>query len=198
MSTPYSDPLSESGLFIAEPFESPLYEIVNGQRLELPPTGAYESLLASQLLVHVGPFARDRSFGRAAAELLFILRAEPALQRRPDVAFVSYGRWPADRRVPRTNAWDVVPNLAVEVVSQSNTADDIPTRVREYFEAGVELVWILFPVESLVYVYDSPLAVRVLTRNDTIDGGKVLPGFQLPLASLFDEEANDEQRAPDR
>ena len=59
---------------------------------------------------------------------LFRLRSEPNLQRRPDAAFVSFDRWPKAWRIPQANAWDVVPDLAVEVVSPTNLAEEIPTR----------------------------------------------------------------------
>ncbi|WP_435009421.1 Uma2 family endonuclease [Tundrisphaera lichenicola] len=89
-------------------------------------------------------------------------------------------------RTPSVNAWDVVPDLAVEVVSPTNHAEEIPTKVREYFEAGVRRVWVLHLHESLVYEYDSPRAIRVLDRQDTLEGGVVLPGFRLALADLFE------------
>ncbi len=58
-------------------------------------------------------------------------------------------------------------------------------KVEEYFRAGVERVWVVFPGAKKVYVYESPTSVRILTAADTLDGGPVLPGFQLPLANLF-------------
>jgi len=58
-------------------------------------------------------------------------------QRRPDVAYVSYDRWPRQRRVPRTQAWAVVPELVVEVISPSNTFEEVVNKVREYFRASV-------------------------------------------------------------
>ena len=68
-------------------------------------------------------------------------------------------------------------------------------KAEHYFRAGVELVWVVYPQPGEVYVYESPVAVRVLTRADLLDGGKVLPGFQLALAELFeDETATDEAK----
>src|SRR5581483_2334226 len=109
-------------------------------------------------------------------------------QRRPDRAFVSSQRWPHNRRPLRgDNAGKVVPNLAAEVVSPTNTVDEILTKVHDYFRAGVELVWVICPDSAEIYVYESPSNVRVLTRNDVRDGGKVLPGFQTSLAELFQD-----------
>jgi Uma2 family endonuclease len=117
-------------------------------------------------------------------------------KRRPDVAFVSYERWPRQRRVPRAEAWDVVPNLAVEVVSPSDGGADIVDKVSEYFGVGVECVWVIFPSQEQVYVYESPSRVRILTRVDTLCGEPVLPHFRLPLTALFDEVEEAEPARP--
>ncbi|HJT76993.1 MAG TPA: Uma2 family endonuclease [Gemmataceae bacterium] len=168
-----------------------LYEVVNGQRVELPPMGAYETDLASVLTQLLGAFARAQNRGRVEAEMLFLIDQAAELQRRPDVAFVSYERWPRNRRVPRTAAWNVVPELAIEVVSPSNTAEGSVVKVQEYFRAGVQRVWVVFPDIEQVYAYDSPTAVRILVRSDELDGDPVLPGFRLPLATLFEAEATE-------
>jgi Uma2 family endonuclease len=164
-----------------------LYEVVNGQHVELPPMGAFESSLASELHAFVHQCAKSKGLGRAVMEVLFLLSASAGLRRRPDVAFVSYERWPRRRRVPRQEAWDVVPELAVEVVSATNTAEEILAKVREYFQAGSKRVWVVYPAEEQVYVYQSPTQNRILARGDDLDGEDILPGFRLPLAELFEE-----------
>src|SRR2546430_17309261 len=88
-----------------------LYEVVNGERVELA-VGAYEIGIAAELLGYLRPFARTRKLGRAVAEMLFLLVV--GSKRRPDVAVVSYARWPRDRRIPPGETWDVVTDLAVE------------------------------------------------------------------------------------
>jgi Uma2 family endonuclease len=115
------------------------------------------------------------------------MKKDPSRNRRPDLAFVSSDRWPADRpKSSRDNAWDVVPDLAVEVISPYDRANEQLKKVLEYFEAGVRLVWVVFPEWRVIHVYESPTQIRVLTEADTLDGGPVLPGFQLPLDRLFD------------
>ena len=94
---------------------------------------------------------------------------------------------PADVLLMREALATRFPNVAIEVVSRTNTADGILAKIHDYFEAGVELVWVIYPVICEVYVYQSPQNVRVLTRNDRIDGGKVLPEFQLALSDLFED-----------
>ena len=72
--------------------DEPLYEIVNGQRVELPPMSAYAMWLASRLHIRLGLYAEDKELGVSVAEMLFMLDAEHNLRRRPDVAFVSTAR----------------------------------------------------------------------------------------------------------
>jgi Uma2 family endonuclease len=116
------------------------YEVVDGQVLDNPPMGARESLLASFLQELMGPIASSNRLGRVVTETLFLLDRSRNLKRRPDLAFISAARWPLKRQVPRTEAWDVIPDLTVEVISQSNTADQIMKKIDEYFQAGVRSV----------------------------------------------------------
>ena len=158
--------------------------------------GAYEVRLATVLALHVENFARQHRLGRAVQEMLFDLGATIQRKRRPDVAFVSYDRWPQQQRVPHTEAWEVVPNLAVEVVSRTDRADDLMNKIAEYFRAGVEGVWVVFPSQEQIHVYESPTSVRILTRADALRGEPVLPHFQLPVAALFDEVEETESSQP--
>lgn len=105
--------------------------------------------------------------------------------RRPDVAFVPYSRWSRNRPIPDTNAWPVLPDLCVEVVSPTDRAEEVREKVAEYFEAGVRLVWVIDPRAQLIDVYESASQVRTLHRSDRLDGGVVVTGFQVPLADLF-------------
>ena len=158
--------------------------------------GAYDVRLATILTVHLETFARQHQLGRTVSEMLFDLGPTVRRKRRPDVAFVSYERWPRQRRVPRTEAWEVVPNLAVEVVSPSDRGNDIVDKVSEYFSVGVECVWVVFPSQEQVYIYESPSRVRILTRADELRGEPVLPHFRLPLTALFDEVEEAEPARP--
>jgi Uma2 family endonuclease len=121
--------------------------------------------------------------------MLYRIDQAKDLQRRPDVSFVSHARWPIRRRVPDVPVWDLVPDLAIEVVSPSNSANDVQKRIHEYFNAGVIRVWVVYPEEREVYVYSSPKQIQVLQIGDDLDGGELLPGFRLPLAALFEDEA---------
>jgi Uma2 family endonuclease len=161
------------------------YEVVNGKRVELPPMSAYEVHIASRLLRFLGNHADQANLGHTEGEMLFLLDAARELERRPDVAFVSFQHWPQDRLVPRTSAWDVVPDVIVEVVSATNYAVELLLKVKEYLQAGVREVWLVYPGIEQVYVYQSPAAIRVWTRSEELQNSVVFPQLRLPVALVF-------------
>ncbi|HMB08628.1 MAG TPA: Uma2 family endonuclease [Isosphaeraceae bacterium] len=172
---------------IAPPKEDMLYEVVNGQVVERT-MGADSTWIASMLNQILGSFALTHQLGRAVVEMRFRIDRAKDLQRRPDMAFVPFDRWPRSRQVPEGATWDVVPDLAVEIISPSNTADGVMAKVEEYFRAGPRLVWAIDPNQCQVYAYESPTSVRILQVGDDLDGGAVVPGFRLPIAVLFEDE----------
>jgi Uma2 family endonuclease len=162
-----------------------LYEIVNGERREIPHMGAISGTIASFLLHYMNAFAIPKRLGFAVVEVLFQLRPDRP-QRRPDLAFLSYERWrPPSFPLEDPPAFEVVPNLAVEVVSPTNAALEIEDKIHNYFEAGVELVWVIHPRHCRIYVHEPENRVHVRGEKDELDGGKVLPGFRLKIADLF-------------
>ncbi len=172
--------------------DADLYEVIDGQRVALPPMGILAVWVASQIHLFLGSYGLTKKAGRALCEALFHLPLVRPRDRRPDVAFVTYQRWPKNRPIPPTdNAWDVVPDLAVEVVSPTDTAEELRAKIGEYFQAGVRLVWVVFPLGPEIHVYESPTQILILTTADTLDGGAVLPGFQLILAELFAETGDN-------
>jgi Uma2 family endonuclease len=163
-----------------------LYEVIDGRVVEKP-MGAYECWLAAWICKQLDRFLDNTPLGRAVPEMIFDLRPTVDRERRPDVAFVSFERWARNRGVPRTRSWAVVPELAIEVVSLTNTADEVAEKLEEYFLLGVRIVWVVYPRQSMVYAYTSPKEVRVLTMGDVLDGGDVLPGFRLPVEKIFEQ-----------
>ena len=113
-----------------------LYEVVDGQILEKN-MGSRENEIATILGGYLFQFARANRLGRALVEFVFRIIVEENMQRRPDVAFVSHARWPYNRRVPDVPVWDMVPDLAIEVISPSNSASAVHRKVHDYFKAGV-------------------------------------------------------------
>ena len=183
-------PIGRSVVDPAEVASEEAYEVVDGRILEWPEMGVYPGEVASILQIYLGAFVRQQGLGRALIETKFYTK--PRIKRRPDVAFVSFAKWPKGRRSPNTDAWDVVPNLAVEVVSMTDKAWDVLAKVREYFDAGVEAVWLIYPNLETIHVYSSFSRIEVLTREQTLDGAALIPGFRLALADLFEGEAEPE------
>lgn len=162
--------------------EGRLFELVEGVLVEKA-MGYEESelglLIGSLLLAFVRPRRLGHVTGADGAMQLF-----PGLVRIPDVAFVSAVRLPVGKR-PRAPIPDLVPDLAVEVLSKSNTSKEIRRKLGEYFGAGVRLVWIVDPRRQTVRVHTIPGRSTTLGIDDTLDGGEVLPGFRLELRELF-------------
>ena len=168
------------------PDDPPFFEIIDGKVVEAPPMSSYAIRIANSLAHQINTHSDKLYLGEAVVEQLFNLRLTLDRNRRPDVGFVSYQRWPKDRPQPTEgDIWDVVPDLMVEVISPSDKAEELLTKIREYFEAGARQVWAIYPRERLAYLYDSPVKLRIITDGDDLIGGDVIPGFQLPLARLF-------------
>jgi Uma2 family endonuclease len=163
-----------------------LYEVVSGRIVEKT-VGVYEAWLAGVVFGALDTYLKANPHGRAVPETIFDFRPAIDRERRPDVALVSFDRWARDRRIPQTRSWAVVPDLAVEIVNPSNTADEVAEKLEEYFKVGVRLVWVVYPRQLKVYAYSSPTELRVLALGDELDGGDVLPGFHLALSSLFEQ-----------
>ena len=174
----------------AEPMETDeaFYETVHGQRVEMPPMSVGAAMTASRIGFALNAFARPKRLGEAFTELLIHLPLpeDASRDRRPDVSFFAFPRSPSTMSgVPNVNAWDVVPDLAIEVTSPSDRAEAQRQKVIEYFRAGVRLVWVVYPNQRLIDVYESPTTIRVVRPDDTLTGDPILPGFQLVLADLF-------------
>jgi Uma2 family endonuclease len=165
------------------------YEIVNGEIQELPPMSFYATEVANRLKWAIDRFLQKEDCGRCRIELLFKipLPEDRSRNRQPDLVFVSHDRWPKNRPIPFTgNALDVVPDIAAEVVSPGDTADELIAKAREYLRGGVRLVWIVYPLAQEIHAYwPGANSIRVYAAADELDAGDILPGFHSPVAELF-------------
>ena len=159
-------------------------ELIEGTLVEKA-VGLEESFLAFWLGTLLNQFVIPRNLGMVTGEAGFMeLPGGPV--RGPDVAFTSWDRM-ANRQRPSDPVPELAPDLAVEVLSRSNTRGEMQRKRGEYFRAGVRLVWEIDPRARTVRVYTSETAYTDLTAADTLDGGAVLPGFAVPVADLFAE-----------
>jgi len=167
-----------------------IYELIDNTLVEKA-MGWQESLLA-MVLVHwlqifldnhklgviTGPDGLSRLFGDTV--------------RGPDVAFVSWSRMPGGV-LPIEPVPHLIPDFVIEVLSISNTRSEMARKRREYFQAGVRIVWMVDPRRRTVAVFTSPETFKIVDEDGCLDGGDVLPGWRVDLASLF---ATLDQRGP--
>jgi len=123
--------------------DDPFYEVVEGLVVRSLSMGASETEIAFLIAFALNQIVKPQKLGKVVIELLFRIDAKGKLKRRPDLAFVSAKKWPVGRRVPKGEAWDMVPDLAVEVVSESNSAQGVIQQVVYYLSAGSRLVWVV-------------------------------------------------------
>jgi Uma2 family endonuclease len=162
--------------------ENRLCELVDGTLVEKP-MGFLESCLASELIRLLGNFVAENDLGIVSAPD-GTLRLMSGLVRMPDVAFVSWKQLP-DRKFPNEPIASLIPELAVEVLSESNTRGEMKRKLGEYFSTGTQLVWIVDPIKRTVDVHTAADRFTRLKEGETLDGGALLLGFRLPLKQLF-------------
>jgi Uma2 family endonuclease len=175
---------TEEDVLKIEAKENRLCELVDGVLVEKP-MGYVESILAGAILSFLREFVVPRNLGHVSGAD-GMMRLFPGLVRIPDVAFASWERFPGGK-LPESAIPDLAPDLAVEVLSSTNTPDEMRRKRREYFDAGVKLVWIVDPRRRSVAVFTSADDGPELFEPDTLSGGEVLPGFSLAVTNLFSE-----------
>jgi len=147
--------------------------------------GFSESRLASLLIIYLGAFVQRGKLGIVAGEGS-MTRLFPGRLRIPDVAFVSRERF-SRRKKRHETILEFAPDLVVEILSKSNTRREMEQKLRDYFYGGTRLVWYIDPKKRIVRAYTGPGEMTILTEDQTLDGGDVVPGFALPLRDLFAE-----------
>jgi Uma2 family endonuclease len=158
-------------------------ELVRGQVVREPPSGFEHGEIAFHIGSILHAFVRENHLGRVVGtDTGFVLFDEPPTVRAPDVAFVREEQVAFDRK----GFAPLAPDLAVEVVSPSNTMSEIHEKILDYLGAGSRLVWVVDPVSRTVVIYRSRDEIRLITKDGEIDGGDVLSGFRLKVSELFE------------
>ncbi len=160
-----------------------LCELIDGVLVEKA-MGNNESLLAGLIIHFLWDYLRANKLGAVFGEAGYV-RIRVGRIRIPDVSFVPWGHLKKNE-LKEKRIIDAVPTLAVEVLSESNTRKEMEDKLDDYFHAGVKLVWYVDPDTETVDVYTSRKRKRTLDVTQSLDGGKVLPGFSLPIRELFE------------
>jgi Uma2 family endonuclease len=162
--------------------EDKLFEFIGGEIVEVP-SNLYTSFIASIILTALMNFVMPRKLGFVTGEQGgYIVQGE---RYAPDVAFISNVKQP---KLTRGGYNPNPPDLAVEVVSPSDKKQKLTIKISNYLAAGA-VVWVVYPDTQEVQVHTPGQTVKVLTTDDMLDGGSVLPDFKLAVANLFPEEA---------
>lgn len=160
-------------------------ELVEGRIVEMSHPKPIHAIVATELgfalKLHVTKHGLGIVFSH---ELGFVLERRPIGRdtvRGIDISFLSTER--TSGLLP--DSWfEGAPDLAVEVMSPSNTVSDINLKIRQLLEAGAQAVWVVDPVTRAVHVHTAQ-GIRVFNENDSLSGGEVLPGFRIPVADIF-------------
>ena len=160
------------------------YELLRGELHQIAPAGDEHGELAMVAGGHLWQHVKTYDLGRVhAAETGFILSRNPDTVRAPDAASVSQQR--IDETGPVSGYRPGPPDLAVEVISPNDTYSYVDDKVIEWLEAGTRMVVVVNPRRQTVTVYRSLSDIVILTKDDVLDGGDVVPGWSLPLGELF-------------
>jgi Uma2 family endonuclease len=160
----------------------PICELVDSVLVEKA-MGNRESLLGLYIGSLIRAFADEQDLGVVLGEAGHLRLAGGQL-RAPDATFIPWSSFP-EEELPEEAYWSVAPGLIVEVMSPDNTRAEIDRKLAEFFDAGCKLAWVIDPRAKSAKVYTSAKRCKELDASGVLDGGKVLPGFKLPLAELF-------------
>ncbi len=160
------------------------YELVRGELIKIPPAGHMSSFremrVGSRLAVYVDENRLGRVYGASGG---FTLAIGPDTVLAPDAAFVRQER--VDAVGDGDGYFPGAPDLVVEIISPSDRYTEVVEKVEEWFNAGTLMVIVVNPRNRTVRVHRSPTNSVLLTEVDTLDGGDVVPGWELPVADIF-------------
>jgi len=180
MATVISAPLTIEE-FARLPKDGACHEMNAGELLTLPPPKLLYSGIASTIHFKLQAFLDPLGTSKALSEAGYILSREPLTIRQSDISVVARERI---RNTDPDNYVEGAPELAVEIVSPSDSAEDLEIKTKQYLQNGAQQVWILHPRTRTVHVFSGSDAI-ILNENQVLEGGRVLPGFAVPVASLF-------------
>jgi Uma2 family endonuclease len=160
------------------------FELIRGEIIEMPSPKNLHNLIAFEIAYYLRKFNLEvHSLGYVLGDNTDYILSEDTLLK-PDASFVSF-----DRVTELPDYFEFAPDLAVEVISPSNTEREIRLKTELYFEHGGRMVWVIYPEEKTVYVMkpapNNTIISRKLTVNDVLDGGDILTGFQVPVRDIF-------------
>ncbi len=161
------------------------HELVRGELRTMAPAGFNHGVVINQLAFLLTQHVKANRLGRVTgAETGFVLSRNPDTVRGPDIGFVSMERVKVAGRPEKF--WEGAPDLAVEIVSPSDTVDEVEGKVDDYLAAGTPLVWVVSPRRKTVTTYRANRKPHVVAEGDMLSGEEVVAGFEIPVVAIFE------------
>jgi Uma2 family endonuclease len=158
------------------------YDLVDGM-VEEKHMGSLSSWVGGELYAHLRDYCRAHNFGWVwHADAGFDCFSSNTV-RFPDVAVMQFGRLP-NEELPDGHI-EIAPDLAAEIISPNDRIDDLERKLLDYRQAGVQLVWLIYPALRIARVHRPDRTITELAETDVLTGEKVLPGFQVLISALF-------------
>lgn len=157
--------------------------LIRGEVIERMPPGARHGVIATAFSLRLGIWAAKQRAGIVGTESGFILARDPDVVRGPDVYFMRAERLP-EGGIPEA-FWTLAPDLAVEVVSPSETAEEVRETVRDFLSAGTALVWVVYSRTREVIAHTPDGLARTFRESDLLSDSAILPGFAHPVGEFF-------------
>jgi len=184
LETPAEEKVLNDAEFMALNRDGHRYEIVNGELIDMGNSGAKHGYVCSVLMILLGGYVHIQKLG-AMFDSSTAFKMKSGNKRSPDLSFMAKERLQGLDELP-DGFLEGAPDLAVEILSPSNTVEEIHNKLVEYFDNGSRLVWVINPKEKYVLVYRSSQEPdRLLKSIDSLDGEEIVPGFSLAIAELF-------------
>lgn len=155
-------------------------ELIRGELRMLTFHGAEHGRIAAKVATSIANHVDSHGLGTLCAGSGFVLSRDPDTVRAPDIAFIR-----ADRRAAGTGYFEGAPDLAVEVLSSDDEPAYVQGKVEDWIKAGTSAVWVVDTRAHTMTVHEPRSHARKLKGQDTLRGGSVLPGFELPVATVF-------------
>lgn len=179
--------MATTALITAEEFEqmpdTEHTELVRGELIQMSPPGREHAWLQLRLGQFLGAYVDEHDLGEAYGEIGIVIPTNPDSVLAPDLAFVSNAT--LGQEGMKSVYLRHTPDLVVEIVSPGDSHSQVVEKVMTYLEAGVPLVWEIDPRRKRIIVWQADHTVKELKPGDTLDGGDILPGFQLRVAEVF-------------
>ena len=152
----------------------------------MSPAGDEHGRVGMELAVPLGSHVKENKLGKVyLAETGFLIGTNPDTVRAPDIAFVRMERI---KESPGLKGYRIgAPDLAVEIVGPGDTVSEVEEKVSEWLDGGARMVWVVSPKLHTVTVYRSLVDIVTLTEKDELNGGDVVPGFQIQVAEIFEQ-----------